>query len=76
MANPDTACVIWRLSIGKYKAVFEKVWGLGSLSSITWPTNVAKICRTAKGASVFANNPAPLRLSPRDRTFANQAYDE
>jgi cytochrome c peroxidase len=76
MANPDTACVVWKLTTGKYKAVFEEVWGLGSLAGITWPGNVAKVCGTPKGAAVFGDNPTPLQLNPRDRTLANQAYDE
>jgi cytochrome c peroxidase len=76
MANPDAACVVWKLSRSRYKSVFEKVWGTGSLSSITWPANVAKVCSTPMGAAVFKGNPTPLHLSPADRTLANQAYDD
>src|ERR1700751_1989263 len=75
MANPDTACIVWKLSIGKYKAFFEQVWGTGSLE-IAWPANVATICSTPKGAASLAGNATPLKLSPSDRTRANQAFDE
>src|SRR6202049_3962758 len=34
MANSDTACVVWKLSLSKYSSFFEQVWGTGSLSSI------------------------------------------
>src|SRR6202051_3909311 len=67
MANPDTACVVWKLSISNYQFFFEHVWGTGSLSSIVWPANVSQICSTPKGASVFGSNPPPLALTPLDR---------
>jgi cytochrome c peroxidase len=76
MANPDTACVVWKLSLSKYKSFFEQVWGTGSLSSIIWPSDVSTVCSTPKGAATLLSNPTPLRLTPEDRTRANQAYDE
>jgi cytochrome c peroxidase len=75
MANPDTACVVWKLSLSKYKFFFEQVWGTGSLD-ITWPSDVTTVCSTPKGAANFGTNATPLNLSPSDRTRANQAYDE
>lgn len=75
MANPDTACVVWKLSIGKYKPFFEQVWGTGSLE-INWPADVATVCSTPKGAASLGGNATPLNLSPSDRTRANQAFDE
>jgi cytochrome c peroxidase len=75
MANPDTACVVWKLSLSKYKFFFEQVWGSGSLD-IAWPSDVATVCRTPKGAAIFGTNATPLILSPSDRTRANQAFDE
>jgi cytochrome c peroxidase len=75
MANPDPACVVWKLSLSKYKFFFEKVWGAGSLD-ISWPSDVATICSTPKGAAIFGSNPTPLSLSPAERTRASQAYDE
>src|SRR5438309_1900593 len=76
MANPDTACVVWKLSLTNYSFFFEQVFGTGSLSSITWPANVAQVCGTPKGAAVFGGNATPLNLGPLDRTRANQAFDE
>jgi cytochrome c peroxidase len=75
MANPDTACVVWKLSLSKYKSFFEQVWGAGSLD-ISFPSDVATICHTPKGAAIFGTNATPLALSPSDRTRANQAFDE
>jgi cytochrome c peroxidase len=75
MANPDTACVVWKLSLSKYKFFFEQVWGTGSLD-IAWPSDVANVCSTPKGAAIFGTNATPLNLSPSERTRANQAFDE
>lgn len=75
MANPDTACVVWKLSLSKYKSFFEQVWGTGSLD-ISWPANVDMVCATPKGAAIFGTNATPLNLTPTDRTRANQAFDE
>jgi cytochrome c peroxidase len=75
MANPDTACVVWKLSLSQYKFFFEQVWGTGSLE-INFPADVKTVCSTPKGAAVFGTNATPLNLSPADRTRANQAFDE
>src|SRR5258708_20581127 len=74
MANPDTACVVWKLSLSNYKFFFEQVWGTGSLE-IAWPANVKTVCSTPKGAAIFGTNPTPLTLSPSERTRAQQAFD-
>ncbi len=74
MANPDSACVVWKLSLSQYAFFFEQVWGTGSLSGITFPSNVKEVCSIPKGA---VTPPAQLlALSPADRTRANQAFDE
>jgi cytochrome c peroxidase len=75
MANPDTACIVWKLSLSKYKFFFEEVFGTGSLN-ITWPSDVAQVCSTPKGAAVLGGNTTPLNLSTLGRTRANQAFDE
>ena len=75
MANPDSACVVWKLSQSNYKFFFEQVFGVGSLE-ITWPADVATICSTPAGAAVLAGNSTPLQLSPTDRTLANKDFDE
>jgi cytochrome c peroxidase len=74
MANPDSACIVWKLSLSDYAFFFEQVWGPGSLSGITFPANTATLCAIPKGA---VTPPAQLlALSPSDRTRANQAFDE
>jgi cytochrome c peroxidase len=75
MASPDTACIAYKLSLAPYAPLFEQIWGAGSLSSITWPANVAQICATPEGAAVFGSNTQPLVLSTRDRTQATEDYD-
>jgi cytochrome c peroxidase len=75
MANPDTACVVWKLSLSKYSFFFEQVWGAGSLD-INWPSNVSQICSTPKGAASLGGSATPLALSPIERTHAQQAFDE
>jgi cytochrome c peroxidase len=75
MANPDPACVVWKLSLSNYKFFFEQVFGDGSLE-INWPSNVATICSTPKGAASLGGNPTPLQLSTSDRTLAGKDYDE
>ena len=75
MANPDPACVVWKLSRSNYKFFFEQVFGVGSLE-INWPSNVATICSTPKGAASLGGNPTPLQLSTSDRTLAGKDYDE
>jgi cytochrome c peroxidase len=75
MANPDTACIVWKLSLSQYKFFFEQVWGTGSLE-IAWPPDVTTVCSTPKGAAIFGTNATPLNLSPSERTRANQAFDE
>jgi cytochrome c peroxidase len=75
MANPDPACVVWKLSQSNYKFFFEQVFGVGSLE-INWPADVATVCSTPKGAAVFGGNATPLALSASDRTLATKDFDE
>jgi len=75
MANPDPACVVWKLSQSNYKFFFEEVFGVGSLE-LNWPSDVQTICSTPAGAAVLGGNPAPLQLSTSDRTLANKDFDE
>ena len=68
MANPDFACVVFKLSQSVYAFFFEKVWGTGSLTGITFPANTADLCKIPGGA---VTPPAPtIPLSPTDRTRA------
>jgi len=75
MAAPDTACIVYRLSLAPYKSLFEAVWGADSLE-ISWPANTAQVCSTPGGASVFGSSATPLDLSPSDRTKADADYDD
>src|ERR1700688_51258 len=74
MANPDTACITYKLSLAPYRSLFEEIWGAGSLSSITWPANVGSICATPGGAAVFGTNTQPVVLSTADRTLSDNDY--
>jgi cytochrome c peroxidase len=74
MGNPDTACVVYKLSLAAYKPLFEEVWGAGSLD-ISWPSNVAQICATPGGAASLGGSTTPVSLSPIDRSRSNADYD-
>jgi cytochrome c peroxidase len=74
MGNPDTACVVFKLSQAVYRPLFEGVWGPDSLN-IKFPHNTAQICATPGGAAKFGTDTTPVKLSPEDRTRSNNAYD-
>src|SRR5712672_2974378 len=74
MGNPDTACIVYKLSRSKYKSLFEQIWGKGSLD-IAFPGETEDICEIPGGAALFGSNTTPLRLSPEDRVRANEAYN-
>jgi cytochrome c peroxidase len=74
MANPDFACVVFKLSQSVYASFFETVWGTGCLTGISFPSNTGDLCKIPGGA---VTPPAPtIPLSATDRTRAQQAYDE
>ncbi len=75
MANPDPACIVYKLSLSSYSSFFEQVFGAGSLE-ITWPSDVPSICIPPTGAAVLKGNPTPVNLSTSDRTLANKDFDE
>ncbi len=74
MGNPDTACIVYKLSLAPYRPLFEEVWGAGSFD-ITWPSDIASICATPIGASQLNGSATPVDLSPSDRTRSNNDYD-
>ncbi len=74
MANPDTACITYKLSLAPYRSLFEEIWGAGSLSSITRPADVASVCATPEGAAEFGSNTQPVVLSTADRTLSDNDY--
>jgi cytochrome c peroxidase len=72
---PDTACVVWRISQGVYRSLFEFVWGPQAFD-IDWPSNVEEVCSTPGGAAEFGGSPTPVSLGPEGRGRANAAYDQ
>src|SRR6201987_1177558 len=74
MGFPDTACIVYRLSQAVYRPLFEEVWGEGSFD-INWPSNTEHICETPGGAAVCGTDKTPIKLSPEDRTKADNDYD-
>jgi cytochrome c peroxidase len=74
MGNPDTACIVFKLSQAKYRSLFEQVWGKGSLD-INFPGDVENICEIPGGAALFGTNTTPVLLSPVDRLRANEAFN-
>ena len=72
MANPDTACVVWKASQSEYAPLIKEIWGPQSFA-IHWPGNVATVC--AKPAPPPANDPLPVHLSTVDRGTSNSTYD-
>src|ERR1700730_15691716 len=72
MANPDTACVVWKVSQGGYASLAQLVGGAQSFA-ITWPGNVASVCATPGPPP--ASDPLPVHLSATDRGTSNATYD-
>jgi cytochrome c peroxidase len=75
MANPDIACIAYKLSLAAYRPLFEQIWGAGSLT-IAFPANAAQICSTPVGAASLGGSATPLALSPADRTKATQVFND
>src|SRR6267378_4455083 len=72
MGNPDTACVVWKVSQGRYRSLVELIGGTQSFA-ITWPSNVASVCATPGPPP--ASDPFPVHLSAQDRGISNATYD-
>src|SRR6267378_672400 len=71
---PDTACIAFRLTTAVYKPFFIEVWG-DAIDTIKFPHNTEDICKTLAGASVFGTDTMPIKLSPADRSIANDVFD-
>ena len=74
MGNPDTACIVYKLSKAIYRPLFEEIWGAGSFA-IDFPEDAARVCATPGGAAIFGTNNTPLRLSTQDRLRSNEVYN-
>jgi hypothetical protein len=72
MANPDSACVVWKASLGGYAPLVLLVGGAQSFA-INWPSNVATVCATPGPPP--ASDPFPVHLSAQDRGTSNATYD-
>ena len=72
IGDPDTACVVWKVSQGGYRSLVELVYGAQSFA-ISWPSNVASVCATPGPPPT--NDPFPVHLSPVDRGTSNSTYD-
>jgi cytochrome c peroxidase len=72
MGLGDTACAVYRLSIGAYRQLFELVWGRISFA-IDWPTDVEQVCNLPGPPP--ASDPFPVHLSELQREISNQTYD-
>jgi cytochrome c peroxidase len=70
MGNPDTACIVYKLSLASYRPLFEAIWGADSFA-ISWPSDTAQICATPN----TGGSATPVALSPSDRTRSNNDYD-
>ena len=84
MANPDPACVVRRVSLRPYRALFETIWGPRAFA-IAWPDNVDAVCirpntnpASAIGSEVPGPNDTPLvvALAPEDRARVQSTFDQ
>jgi cytochrome c peroxidase len=72
IGDPDSACVVWKVSQGGYASLAQLVGGAQSFA-ITWPSNVATVCATPGPPP--ASDPFPVHLSVTDRGTSNATYD-
>jgi cytochrome c peroxidase len=72
MANPDSACFVWKVARGQYRSLVETIWGNQSFA-INWPGDIASVC--ARPAPPPANNAHPVHLDEHDRGISNSTFD-
>jgi cytochrome c peroxidase len=72
MANPDSACFVWKISQRPYRSIVEALWGAQSFA-INWPTNIESVC--AKPGPPPQHDPYPVHLSPNNRAQSNSTFD-
>ena len=71
MANPDSACWVWKASQSPYAPLITSIWGAQSFA-ISWPANVAEVC--AHPGPAPTNDPYPVHLSAEDRGTSNSTF--
>jgi cytochrome c peroxidase len=72
MADPDSACVVWKASQSGYASLIVTIWGAQSFA-IKWPSNVGTVC--AKPGPAPTTDPFPVHLSAIDRGTSNSTFD-
>jgi cytochrome c peroxidase len=73
MGNFDIATYVYKLSLTPEAKFFETFWGIGSLSSIHWPANIAQLAATPGPPPT--PNPVLSMLSQADQNLVISAYD-
>jgi cytochrome c peroxidase len=79
MGLPDSACAVYRVSVGPYRAFFEQIWGAQSFA-ISWPANIAQVCSSPAQMTVDGGGSNPpggtvVQLSAVDRGTSNDTFD-
>ena len=65
MGLPDSACVVYRVSVASYAPLYERVWG-DSISTIPFPADTDSLCEQ-EGVTI--------QLSPEERANVEMAFD-
>jgi cytochrome c peroxidase len=72
MGLPDAACVVYRISMRPYRALFETVWGKQSFA-VHWPANVSGVCDVPASASTA--DATLVHLDDVERGIVKATYD-
>ena len=81
---PDQACVVYRMSVGPYRSIFERTWGSQAFA-INWPADTAAKCAVPQSNEAANptlptfdenNPPTVLDLYATDRALAIQTFHQ
>lgn len=84
MANPDPACVVYRISQRPYRKLFEDVWGPRAFA-VSWPNDIDTICslpNSDPSSTIGSEVPGPstmplvVPLGPPDRARVQSTFDQ
>ncbi len=64
-ALPDAACVVYQVATSNYKHLYKTAWDDG-IFTIKWPKDIKAVC---------SQENVMVKLSPKDRTKVDMAYD-
>lgn len=70
MGQPDSACMVYRLSQRPYRTFFEKLWGHQAFS-IKWPSDIDQVCSTP----ATKTNGTAVKFASSDREVASRTFD-